>query len=338
MRVGNIFKDDHAQALAEFVLVFPIIMLVFLLIIQHLITVQASLVGNYAAYVACRVYAVRASLDPVDAEDKALAAASLAYAPVSRLMPGESGLPVGSPGTYLPTGAQGSLANVASLVEGYAVARYIRLNEKVSGGSVNINSSGAPAEVTVEINYAQPVLIPGLAELWKLTGGGHDIVKDLKPMRAGMATGAVYGIAGFYPSVNVRSKCAMGCEGWGSDATMYRPRKRKTVEFAEATNPALEQNARAQQVAQTECKAAHVKMQKALDELKLEQDAVDAAQAEYDLVLADPSATDVQKYAALTKLGAAQSNRDSKRWKYDMAKLDYEDKMQKLRELTKGPG
>ena len=154
MRVGNIFKDDHAQALAEFVLVFPIIMLVFLLIIQHLITVQASLVGNYAAYVACRVYAVRASLDPVDAEDKALAAASLAYAPVSRLMPGESGLPVGSPGTYLPTGAQGSLANVASLVEGYAVARYIRLNEKVSGGSVNINSSGAPAEVTVEINYA----------------------------------------------------------------------------------------------------------------------------------------------------------------------------------------
>ncbi|MEI6972864.1 MAG: hypothetical protein WCL44_15270 [bacterium] len=81
-----------------------------------------------------------------------------------------------------------------------------------------------------------------------------------------------------------------------------------------------------------------MKMQKALDELKLAQDAVDAAQAEYDLVLADPSATDGQKYAAFAKLGAAQSIRDSKRWKYDMAKLNYEDKMQKLRELTKGPG
>lgn len=344
MRIRGIVEDDKAQALAEFVLVFPVIILVFMLIIQHLIIVQAALVGNYAAYVACRVYAVRASLDPDDAEEKATTAAALVYAPVSRMMPGELSLPVGSPDTFLPAGAQSVLENIAplgnivALGSGYAVARYVRLNKQVSGGSVNISTTAAPGEVIVEINYAQPVLIPGLAEIWKLTGGKRDINKDLAPMGEGLDGWSPSGMPGMYPVVNVKSKCAMGMEDWGSDADMYRPRKRKTVKDEEVANPELEKNAAAQKEAQEECKEASDKVQQKQAELQAAQAELDAAQAQYDSVMADPASTDAQKLSAQTALNIARSKRDEKRWEYDMARNAYEEKRKELEELAKGPG
>lgn len=338
--VKGLAANDKAQALAEFVLVVPVMILVFLLIIQHLIIVQASLVGNYAAYAACRVYAVRASIDADDAREKALMTAALVYAPVSRMMPGEIGPPAGSPNSYLPASAQGALDTVApvgfaaALAEGYVVARYVRLNESVSGGNVKIGSAGSPEEVTVEINYAQPVLIPGLAELWKLTGAGRDIVDDLSPISERLDGSSVAGLAGLYPSIIVGSKCAMGKEDWGSDAEKYRPRRRKTVESEEATNPELEENAREQQKAREACEASHRKMLRKADELKQAQDRLDSAKAEYDEVMADPRSTDGQKQAAEDKVLKATLERNQKQDAYDNARDDYALKKRRLDELA----
>ncbi len=66
-RLG-IVEDDRAQALAEFVLVIPVILLLFMLILQYFVVVQVTQLGNYAAYAAARVHAVRSSWDSA-AED-----------------------------------------------------------------------------------------------------------------------------------------------------------------------------------------------------------------------------------------------------------------------------
>ncbi|MEI6970806.1 MAG: hypothetical protein WCL44_04750 [bacterium] len=339
-KIIGLKANDKAQALAEFVLVFPVIVLVFLLMLQHLIIVQASLVGNYAAYAACRVYAVQASIDKEEAKEKAIKTAALVYSPVSRLMPGEVGLPSGGLDSCLPAGTQAALESVVplgtvlSLVEGYVVARYIRLNEDVSGGSIKIETSGNPAEVVVEINYAQPVLIPGLSELWKVTGGGRDIAKDLAPMADGLEGWSLNGLAGLYPSVNVRSKCAMGYEDWGSNKDKYRPRKRKTVESKEATNPELEKNAKAQQAARDDCEAAFNKMQQKAEEFRQAEIEYNAVKAESDAVMADPNATSEQKQDAQEKLDRAGARLEEKREEYNEAREDYEKKKEKLDDLA----
>ena len=67
----NVVKDDGGQAMTEFVIVIPIILLFFFAMLQYFANVQASQLANYAAFVSARVYAVRASIDANDANDKA---------------------------------------------------------------------------------------------------------------------------------------------------------------------------------------------------------------------------------------------------------------------------
>src|ERR1043165_10169650 len=88
LSIHRILEDDRAQALTEFVMVFPIILFLFCAILQYLIIVRVSQLGNYARYYAARVYAVRLSVDGKDEATKAaIRAAAFAYAPVARQVP-----------------------------------------------------------------------------------------------------------------------------------------------------------------------------------------------------------------------------------------------------------
>ena len=239
--------DDGGQALTEFVIVIPIVLLFFFAILQYFQVFRASQLGNYAAYMAGRVYAV--NMYPEGrrvAEEKALDAAALALAPVAHLVPGEA------PGFG---GSRNSdRSGLAALAEGYVAARYVRLVPQIGGGSLTF-SLKQRSQIEVEINYPQPIFIPGLSELWGFVGGGGNIHEDLRSLSEGLSKSgslpprverslpAVFhllapGLAAAilnqvphftghplrFPYVNVRSKCAMGLEDWGSKNPEYRPR------------------------------------------------------------------------------------------------------------------
>lgn len=85
----NIINDNDGQAMVEFVVVFPVLMSIIVVIIQMVLVINAVSLGNYAAFVAARSYAVH------QRPDLAKKAAAIAYAPVSDKVPGEtiSGVP-----------------------------------------------------------------------------------------------------------------------------------------------------------------------------------------------------------------------------------------------------
>src|SRR5690349_14598657 len=180
----GLLKDEYAVALTEFAIVIPIVLLFFFALLQYFSVAQASQMANYAAFVAARVYAVRASIDPDDAKDKAVTAAAMAMAPVARPVPGEFGGPsVGSDfGTFLNP-VLGSKAG--NFLLGYAMAKYVRFNSDLLGGSVNAQVQGDPKQVDVTINYPQPIYLPGLMEMWNFVMGDR-IYQSMRPLRQGL--------------------------------------------------------------------------------------------------------------------------------------------------------
>ena len=257
----NVVQDDGGQAMTEFVIVIPIVLLFFFAMLQYFAAVQASQLGNYAAYVAARVYAVRASIDENDAKDKAQTAAAMVFAPIARPVPGELGGPsYGSAlGGVLNTFMGSKLGNFAA---GYAMAKYVRLNSSLLGGSVNCSASGTPKQVDVTINYPQPIFMPGFAEMWNFVTGDK-IYYGMKSLRQGLGgipgkilpvyetldqaksfeetlakydpglAGSLSGIASsipvvMLPYINIQSKCSTGYSDWGSKDPDYRPRKPAT--------------------------------------------------------------------------------------------------------------
>lgn len=254
----GIAKDENAVALTEFAIVIPIVLLFFFAMLQYFSIVQASQLGNYAAYVAARVYAVRASIDANDAKDKAETAAAMALAPIARPVPGEFGGPSFGSGlggvfnTFL-----GSKAG--NFAAGYVMAKYVRLNSSLLGGGVTVTNEGSPKQVNVTINYPQPIYVPGLAEMWNLVTGDK-IYLSMKSLRQGLGgipgtllpvyetmdqaqqldqllaqydPGLAGSISSFVssipvvllPYINVQSKCSIGYSDWGSKDPDYRPRK-----------------------------------------------------------------------------------------------------------------
>jgi len=247
----NVFRDDGGQALTEFVIVIPIILLLFFAMLQYFAVVQAAQLGNYAAFCAARVYAVRASVDANDAQDKAETAAALVLAPIARPVPGEIGGATGLSSVVggAMNGLQSILGNnFANFLTGYAMAKYVRLNSSLLGGSVTITKQGTPTQVDVTINYPQPVFIPGLAGLWNFVTGDK-IYYSMKSLRQGLsgvpsyilpvyetadqaqqlaqllaqfdpsAASSISSIASSLPTVmlpyiNVQSKCSIGYSGW----------------------------------------------------------------------------------------------------------------------------
>jgi Flp pilus assembly protein TadG len=245
----QVIKDDRGQALTEFAIVIPIILLFFLAMLQFFADFQASQLGNYAAFEAARVYAVDDPVDSGGSKNEALQAAALVLAPIARPAPDEIGGPtsVGSLITGLLSDVMGnSLVNYGV---GYAMAKYVRLNSSVLGGSVNVaHSGGSPDQVNASINYPQPIFVPGLAGLWNLVMGDNVYV-SMKDLRTGLtgipskilpvyegagslgsltselskfdpgAASTLSSLASSMPTVmlpymNVQSKCSLGYENW----------------------------------------------------------------------------------------------------------------------------
>ena len=244
-------RNDSGQAMTEFVIVIPIVLLFFFAMLQYFEDVQAAQLGNYAAFCAARVYAVQESVDPNDAQAKAQKAAAMAMAPIARPVPGEIG---GATGVSSVVGSglnslQSILGNnFANFISGYAMAEYVRFNSSLLGGSVNVTKQGSPEQVDATINYPQPIFIPGLAGLWNFVTGDK-IYYSMKPLRQGLtgvpsyvlpvyeaadqaqqlsqllaqfdpsAASSISSLAASLPTVmlpyiNIESKCSLGYENW----------------------------------------------------------------------------------------------------------------------------
>ena len=237
----SVWRDARGQAITEFAIIMPIVLLFFLAILQYLQVFRASQHVNYAAFAAARSYAVHASVDGADEATRvALDAAALALAPVARAVPRE----------FLGVSSFTSDGSPAmALLEGFLTARYVRLNPDLGGGSMTISrtrhAKNSPEQVNVEINYPQPIYIPGLAELWNYVGHGSEIGADLSDLNDGLfgpiaipdrilesfpselkklfpgivdaAKTYIYSVSRkfMYPYVNVRGKCAIGYSDWG---------------------------------------------------------------------------------------------------------------------------
>ncbi|HTR43688.1 MAG TPA: TadE/TadG family type IV pilus assembly protein [Pseudomonadales bacterium] len=193
----NVIPDDGGQALTEFVIVIPIVLLFFFAMVQYFSIIQASQLGDYAAFCAARTYAVAGAVD-TNAQSEAQSAASIALAPIARPVPGEIGgnTSIGQDVSGLVSemssiaGSSTLAADALNYCEGYFMANYVRFNSKLLGGSVTVAQQGTPAQVDVTINYPQPIYIPGLAGLWNFVGHGN-IYSDLSPNAQGLS-----GIAG----------------------------------------------------------------------------------------------------------------------------------------------
>jgi hypothetical protein len=278
----GVIGDQRAIALTEFAIVIPVILFFFLVLIQYVVIVQTAQLCNYAAYVAARSYAVHAknpAEGPSVATDLATNAAALALAPVARMVPGEFfGINVNLP-SELPN-FPGS--NVGNIWIGWQTA-LVRLQDI---GSISISpDSGNSQLVDVEIDYPQPIFIPGLAELWSIMGGEKGIHTSLSnlsggTLQAGQEAAQAYELYQAYnykktgtyivatgtgfilPYITIKAKCTMACENWGSEAD-YRPRiyQEGDPTGSNGADPAVEQQLQNLQNAQNQVNADNAQVQ-----------------------------------------------------------------------------
>jgi hypothetical protein len=357
-RLSGFLADDAAAALTEFAIVIPLVLIVFFAMLQYVMVFRASQLGNYAAYAAARSYAVHAAVAGEDAaRETALDAAAMALSPIAPLVPGE----LRGIGLRLTRIDQGLLA----LGEGFVIARYVRLNPWF-GGSLNISTEGSGnlLQVNVEINYPQPIYIPGLAELWGLVGNPSDIHRDLRPLSEGLGgiTGApnwagqwaglqvsqalpewfqflfpgaaqslvnaATGLVGDavdvgknillpFPYVNVRSKCSIGYEDWGSQDPEYRPRHRKTVGSGAQSaadrleNAQLENKGEESQQLGDDLKAGKEQEQQRCQQWQAAVQRREAAEQDYNNTPDDPPEAKQAAYQALQSARNAEANAQS---------------------------
>lgn len=174
----NVVPDEGGQALTEFVIVIPIILLFFFAMLQYFAIVQATQLGNYAAFVAARVYAVAGAVD-TKAKTEAQTSASIVLAPIARPAPNEIGGDTSLGNTVNDfisslssiTSGSAMYSELLNFGTGYVMANYVRFNSSLLGGSITITNEGTPAQVDVTINYPQPIYVPGLQGLWNFLGG-----------------------------------------------------------------------------------------------------------------------------------------------------------------------
>ncbi len=178
-QVCRIFKADEAQAMTEYVIVLPVVLLVFFAAVQTMAIAQTVQMVNYAAFASARSYATEYAKFQRDnglgtdqhtaAQDRAFLVACMALAPVSTGQnpnPGYTTLPDEIPGGFL------NLRNVASddripqsVMEGFAVAYTYRVKD-FQAQLINGTADSSRATVRVTFNYKLPLLVPGLAEMW----------------------------------------------------------------------------------------------------------------------------------------------------------------------------
>ncbi len=186
-RIRNIIKDDAAQAMTEYVIVIPAVLLMFFATIQTGVIIQSAQLANYAAFAAARSYATSYSkfkhenggdADQAhdDARKRAKNAAALVMAPVSHAQNGE-GLAIWQPirdsvANFSPPLVQDAVA----MVEGFLVASLYR----IQGFTISRPASDASSTATVacSFEYWTPISVPGLVEIWNFMdragrGGEH---------------------------------------------------------------------------------------------------------------------------------------------------------------------
>lgn len=172
--IGSILHDDRAQALTEFVIVIPALLLMFFGCMQTMIIARAAQLSNYAAFASARTFATgysKYALDrsPADAERKAIerarAAATMIMAPVSFGTTAEVPESFQDIRRQVRTNFIDNNQRMQGILEGVAVAAVFRIqNFRVNLPPGYQNDSRAV--ISVDFDYVQPLDLPGLAEVW----------------------------------------------------------------------------------------------------------------------------------------------------------------------------
>ena len=174
-RLRSLRANDSAQALVEFVVVIPIVLLMFFATIQTGIVAQCAQLSSYAAFAAARSYATsysqfkaennnNADTAHDEAQKRAKQAATLIMAPVSHAQKGE-GLDVLNRVRSVSSSLNVDLLmDAMALVEGYAVATFYRIKDFEISKPANDTSS--KSTITCSFEYWVPISVPGLTEIW----------------------------------------------------------------------------------------------------------------------------------------------------------------------------
>jgi len=168
----RILRDERAQAMTEYVIMIPIIILVFSAALQTMFVAQAAQLANYAAFTAARSYATKysqfkrndASTAHDEAMDKAQIAATLVMAPVSHAVMGES-VSLFQPLRTAAAGAGQAVESFYGVLEGFTIAFIFRMKE-FNITQPNPSDVDDGAIITCTFDYMCPLAIPGLAEMW----------------------------------------------------------------------------------------------------------------------------------------------------------------------------
>ena len=168
-RARRIPGDEGAQAMTEYVIVIPVVLLMFFSAVQTMVIAQTVQLANYAAFAAARSYATeyakfeRIGGNPaVDAADRARLVACMVMAPVSTGVNDE--IPDGF--HTLRQAAEGNRDSMImqGIMEGLTVAYVYRIKDfEVEGPS---DPDDATAVIEVRFNYMLPIVLPGLNEMW----------------------------------------------------------------------------------------------------------------------------------------------------------------------------
>lgn len=230
---GSVWRDERAQTITEFAVIIPLVLFMFLAMIQYVMAAQTAQAGNYAAYAASRAYCVNVQ-GGSQAARKAQIAAAMAYAPLSTPFNGEwTARSVGNP----LGAARALLTSVSGVTQPYADRILAMQDSKVSLGAARV-IYGAPEPAmdltmawgrlgflcgglevhqpppktednkttrlfqnTIVLTYRLPLWIAGFREMWNY-------------MRWGRLEDEYAEEVGGYPTMPVRSACAMGIEEW----------------------------------------------------------------------------------------------------------------------------
>ena len=182
-RMLRLRSDDAAQAMTEFVIVIPIVLLTFFAAMQTMLIGEAAQFCNYAAFAAARSYATSYAKferdNEPDPREKAISrarcVAAMALAPVSSGMnylsySAKGELTGAMKGVRIkPGNSQGALKQ--QLLEGFAVAFVYRIEGfqiTVSNDNPTIPDPIRNSRSTVDcqFTYRLPLALPGLAEMW----------------------------------------------------------------------------------------------------------------------------------------------------------------------------
>jgi hypothetical protein len=227
----GIVHDDQAVALTEFCIVMPVVLFLFLAVLQFFQVVRAAQMVNYASYIAARSYAV------LHSEDQAKTAAVMAMAPVSNNIGIQS---LGGLGGGM-SGISSLFSSLASVTPGGArygnglISAYLSLSFGNFSVATNAISGSSLTQVSVTINYPQFINIPGFGGLWRMFSGNDNffasqnaalayakyLAQDLSWSKGLASADVLAGLALAQGSINVPGQCTTGYEAWG-DPTAYK--------------------------------------------------------------------------------------------------------------------